>query len=273
MFNPLDHPVSFQEPRRLVPSAWAENVPFAMLLVDLLRPTLLVELGTKRGMSYCGFCQAVEELGLPTRCFAVDLWAEGPEGSYLEFYEKLKAYHDPLYGRFSELLRMSFDDSLPRFADGSIDLLHIDGLHSYEAASHDFETWLPKMSDRGVVLLHDTMERGEGFGVWQLLGELEEQYPVFNLEHAAGLGVVAVGENARSLLPFFDMDDESRARVRLLYARLGERIDLEQRRRVLEKELKKTGKLRVELDRIKARRSYRALEPVRRAYGRLRPRS
>src|ERR1700733_7159073 len=74
-FNPMDFPICTRDPdRHDVPSAWTGHVPFAMFLVDLAKPRLLVELGTHFGMSYCAFCQAVKELRLPTKCFAVDTW-------------------------------------------------------------------------------------------------------------------------------------------------------------------------------------------------------
>ncbi len=107
--------------------------------------------------------------------------------------EELRAHHDPLYGSRSRSSRAEVRRGGCAFADGSVDLLHLDGCHHYEAVAHDLETWLPKLSDRGVVLLHDTHVREPGFGVWRLWEELSPLYPSFAFAHGHGLGVLAVG--------------------------------------------------------------------------------
>lgn len=222
-----DHPVAFLRPRLSFPFAWAGHIPFAYLLIDLLRPRNLVELGTDSGNSYLAFCQAVRHLNTATRCTAIDTWqGDAHARKYADdVYLGLKTYHDPLYGDFSHLKRCLFDEALADFADGSIDLLHIDGLHSYEAVRHDFESWLPKLSDRAVVLFHDTQVRDRGFGVYRLIEELTERYPTFDFAHSNGLGVVQVGAHApEGFKAFMQAAQTEPDRIRECFSQLGQTI-------------------------------------------------
>jgi hypothetical protein len=175
------------------PNAWVGHLPFAAWVIQEISPKIFVELGTHSGNSYFSFCQSVVEAGLSTKCYAVDTWQGDEHASYYdeEIFAKVNAYHQEHYAGFSRLLRMTFDDAVTYFADESIELLHIDGLHTYVAVRHDFDTWLPKLAPGAVVMFHDTNVRERNFGVWKLWEELQARYPS-NLEfvHSQGFGVL-----------------------------------------------------------------------------------
>jgi hypothetical protein len=226
----LLRPIVFLEPDRLVPPAsWLEHIPFAFWIVDALRPETLVELGTHTGNSYAAFAQAVRELGCPTACYAIDTWEGDPHAGFYgeNVFEEWRAYHDRQFSAFSRLIRARFDDALLHFADGSVDLLHIDGYHTLDSVQADFDVWLPKMSARGVVLLHDINVRERDFGAWQLWDRLKQEYPSFTFLHGHGLGVLGVGrdfpEPVRWLLTRAAAPAEV-SRIRDHFARLGRRI-------------------------------------------------
>jgi ligand-binding sensor protein len=220
------NPGMFIVPRSTPVSAWTGHIPAAGWLVAALRPGLLVELGTHAGASFFAFCQATRASGHEGRCYAVDTW-QGDEhaGLYDEsIYTAVRDHLAEHYSGFASMMRMTFDEAVSYFADGSIDLLHIDGLHTYEAVRHDFETWLPKMSERGVILFHDTCVREREFGVWKLWSELRERYPSFEFSHTHGLGVLAVGAEVPSSLQSLwsvATDTEAAANVNTLFEFLG----------------------------------------------------
>ena len=245
-FDPIANPLVLAMPERLTDvESWQEHTPFALYLVSLLRPRLLVELGTHKGDSYCAFLQAVAKLQLPTRCFAVDTWqGDHQAGVYGdEVLGDLRLHHDPRYGTFSTLLRMTFDEALSRFDDGSIDLLHIDGLHTEEAVRHDFETWLPKMSERGVVLFHDTQVHSGDFGVWKVWAECAAAYPHFEFLHGNGLGVLLVGAEAPAeLRELCALGGDEQRSVATLYRVLGNHVRLEVKEPRLNRRIDELGR-------------------------------
>ena len=185
---------------------WAGHKRFAYDLVRSFKPYRIVELGTYYGTSFFSFGQAVSDIRngeLPSgnmqkaayspELHAIDIW-EGDEHS--GFYSS-KVYHTVqkirsfCYPELSITLhKKTFDEAVSTFSDNSIDLLHIDGLHTYEAVKHDFETWLPKTTESAIILFHDIAVEKDDFGVYKLWKELQQQYKTYSFLHSNGLGVL-----------------------------------------------------------------------------------
>lgn len=241
---------SFWRTNRIKPSAWIEHVPFAFWLVEALHPASVVELGVHSGTSYAAFCQAVHALGLETRCYAIDTWKGDKQTGFYgdDIFADLAAYNQEFYSGFSSLVRSTFDEALPYFEDGSIDLLHIDGCHTYEAVQHDFKQWFPKLSSRAVVLLHDTNVREREFGVFHLWNKLQSRWPSFEFIHGYGLGILGVGADLTGPLPrLFQANGciNVTSAIRSVYSSLGRSM---QRRMDMEQELSSRTEHLLELE-------------------------
>jgi glycosyltransferase involved in cell wall biosynthesis len=248
---------SFWKPQYLESSAWLEHAPFAFWITNVLRPRSIVELGTHSGFSFFAFCQAAQATGLETRCFAVDTW-KGDEhaGFYGEdVFEHVNRYNNLHYSAFSSLVRSTFDEALPHFFDSSVDMLHIDGRHHYDDVKHDFESWVPKLSERAVVLFHNTNVRERGFGVFRFWSELANRFPNFEFFHGHGLGVLGYGANLPAEVISLCANSTHRdaaVAIRAAYSRLGGsvRSDLEGSVATarLEKSTMVANSLRIELE-------------------------
>jgi hypothetical protein len=179
------------EPRIYGVGAWTSHLHFAYDLVATLKPALLVELGVDRGESYFAFCQSVAENGIHTRCFGIDTWrGDRHAGDYDETtFTQVSEHNRDNYQAFSTLLRSDFHDALSQFEPESIDVLHIDGLHTEGAVRHDVDSWLPKLRRGGILLLHDVDVRGKDFGAWKVWNELQGRGRFWTFHDGPGLGV------------------------------------------------------------------------------------
>jgi hypothetical protein len=212
------------------PGSRSGHLPFVYDLVFVSKPSLIVELGVYFGDTYFSLCQAVAEHNLSCSCYGVDSWQGDAEtGPYdNSVFNAVNRYNEKRYRSFSYLVRKNFQDALPLFSDESIGLLHIDGLHSYEATKADFETWLPKVSPGGLILLSDVSRRGSAYGTWRLWEELQGSYQTFLFRNHDGLGVLRKpgGEEiAPFLKDLFAASKAEQERIRRYYMLCAERLD------------------------------------------------
>src|SRR6266550_1354836 len=169
---------------------WSMHLPFAYDLMREFRPKVFVELGVWKGESYFSFCQSAADHRIPTQCYGIDTWRGDVHMGDLDREIGIEvAEYNWRYSSFSELRTTTFAEAVNEFADGTIDLLHIDGAHTYEDVKRDFEAWLPKVSAEGIVLLHDVAVHDRGFGVWRLWEEIAKPGQSFLFEFGYGLGV------------------------------------------------------------------------------------
>jgi hypothetical protein len=71
-----------------------------------------------------------------------------------------------------------------------IDLLYVDGDHSYEGVRSDFEMYEPLMSDTGIIGIHDVENRSTG--VPEFWEELERKYDCEKIPREGASGVTGV---------------------------------------------------------------------------------
>jgi GT2 family glycosyltransferase len=172
---------------------WAGHKNFAYDFIRNINSKRIVELGTHKGTSLFSFCQAVKDGKIDCELDAIDTWKGDEHASFYgeEILDEVKEIKEIFYKNLKiNLIRKTFDEALADFQDKSIDLLHIDGLHTYEAVKHDFENWNSKVKDDGIILFHDIFVNQNDFGVYKLWEELKKKYKTIEFHHSFGLGVL-----------------------------------------------------------------------------------
>jgi hypothetical protein len=243
------NPIVLLQPARVTkPLNWVQHIPFAFYVIKALQPKIFVELGVHTGNSFNAFCQVIQQEGLSCKCYGVDLWRGDEHAGFYEneIYNVLASQVKDNYEKFAELIRKDFNQAVNDFADKSIDLLHIDGLHSYEAVLNDFNVWLPKMSENGVILFHDTQVRERGFGVYRFWKEVTAKFPNFEFKFGNGLGVLAIGKEVNQAFLNFLEEAKKDKFIPEAFQYVGSRIfyqeEVERMRQIIEKYEKKRQK-------------------------------
>lgn len=151
-------------------------------LADIIQKNDLkigVEIGVKRGQNIAKILQVC-----PTFIFhAVDCW--DPKLQYINWGKGAQIVNEKF---FNKILHAHPDNiikhkgySLPvsaEFENESLDLIFIDGDHSYEGCRDDINAWLPKLKTGGFMAGHDYGH--ERFpGVKKIVDELFPQAEIF----------------------------------------------------------------------------------------------
>jgi len=131
--------------------AWALHE--AARRASLSASATVVEIGSYHGRSAIALALGVKAGGRG-RVFAIDPQFE--EGQL----EKLLSNLDRAgVKELVEPLSALSHDARPSFQDGSVDLLFVDGKHTYEAVSQDVRDWQSALTDGAVVAFNDPLWR------------------------------------------------------------------------------------------------------------------
>ena len=161
---------------------WRDHRQFADWIVRRKQPETIVDLGVDYG--YSTFCFAIPEIG---QIYGIDSFEGDICAGERDTYEYVNDKIKELDLKNVTIIKGFFDD-IVRTWDKSIDILHIDGLHTYEAVKNDFEKWSPFVKENGIILMHDTMVDDPKFGVGKFFKEIT--LPKTNFGHCNGLGIV-----------------------------------------------------------------------------------
>ena len=150
--------------------------------VRATKPAVVVEIGSARGMSACAMALACRQ-NHSGRVYSIDPHSvndwndDGTGGNTYEFFvDRLQRYK---LTEWCEVIRATSDQAAIKW-DRPIDLLFIDGDHTYEGVKRDFDLFLKWVRPTGIVAFHDTLwgyypNGRPGMGVPRFLDELRDR--------------------------------------------------------------------------------------------------
>lgn len=162
---------------------WREHIDFAKWIVKRKNAKVIVDLGVDYG--YSTFSFGIPKIG---KVYGIDSFEGDGHAGERNTYDYVMEMQKKLGFDHITFIKGYFDE-IAKIWDKKIDVLHIDGFHTYEAVKNDYETWSKFLNDDGIILMHDTCVDSLGFGVKRFFGEID--LPKLNFSVSHGLGVVS----------------------------------------------------------------------------------
>jgi hypothetical protein len=166
-------------------SAWKGHFEFAIWLVKKIKPKIIVELGVDYAHSTFALAGGKEGIIYGIDSFEGDIQAGYRNTLEIVQEMKNKLINEGLINNNIIFIKGYFSEVAKTF-NQEIDILHIDGLHSYEAVKEDFYTWITKTNTNGIILFHDVESYPNTVG--RLFNEIP--YAKYYFSHSAGLGIM-----------------------------------------------------------------------------------
>ena len=128
-----------------------EKLLLYQLACSLPKNSVIVEIGSYLGASSSFLASGAKKNN--SKVYCVDTWhnegmTEGQKDTFTEFKENVKAFSNIIP------LRNKSADAGQDFSE-KIDLIFVDGDHSYQSVKTDLQTWLPYTKKGAVIIMHD----------------------------------------------------------------------------------------------------------------------
>lgn len=166
-----------------IPTSWTDHIDFAQWIVKKKIPEVIVDLGVDFG--YSTFCFSLPQIG---RVYGIDSFDGDPMAGYKNTFEYVKEKRKQLELENVIFIKGYFGLVAKQWKL-PIDILHIDGYHTYNAVKNDYDTWSKFVKDDGIILFHDTYVQKPGYEVDRFFNEID--LPKVNFKCSYGLGVVS----------------------------------------------------------------------------------
>ena len=125
-----------------------------------------VEIGSYLGASTIAIADAINNTQ-DSKLYCIDTWkndamTEGNRDTYHEFEKNINKYKNKI------IPCKGLSKDMSKIVNEKVNLLFIDGDHSYEGVKTDVQYWFPKLDDESIVIFHDS---GWAEGVQRIIKE------------------------------------------------------------------------------------------------------